>query len=995
MHSTPPSQRQASGLSPRDKPLPSPPIVQLHSSTSSTQSSHSLIDASDKPLRRSPTGLSNDKEEWPVLQPRRPSNTGTLRDLMRDSGNQLTQQATSGQQERYPVLGNITLRQVPGGDQLPVSRYSAQHKIPRKEASSPKVQKQLHEEGGSIVQKKPDEMEHQNTRKSIEDPFRDGIYNTDLTAPSKENVSSSKPSVSSSFIEPRQTRTSFLRARLSVGKTNKDGQSQVSGPNGVKFLDEPVAGTLQEDSRLAHKEFKGRRSITPPVMQSLRTKASKGSLASNRAPAKFVGGSRRPSHTHRPSSRGSLRDETPAPSLPQSSPPPPSRMAPTKPDSLDIGTDAMEEQGRPTTNQHVSSIPVSRKNTPNAATHGNDNASQTRYGKAKCIDVRKLSSKKEARNESSIYNDHSTQDLMIDLEGTPPPRPTVNRLVPFLIDSTDAHVLEAIEESPQHAYQTKRLSTNSPEYGPTLKISPSAERFIMGSNLRKGDRAAKQKPIQAFEGAKSKDGLKLRKSGASSISSAEKLPQRPSTSQGLTQLGSRKNLIDPAVREKKVKSADVSLISPKTRDRDSAKVMQQLHDPNNINISVRGSGTSTSTAPCFFDASEELSTSDGKFNSPDIGEEKKQTAPLEVSPLKIKACKEVPSSNGSSSVDLLDQPLEHLGREATYTDCTNPFQDSNIEAHDVAELPKAHTKGVVVAMLPATPQSSTYGKANAQSDTLPPRSSSRLAPPDWTDNKKSPSPPITAEKIPPPTPPKPTSFAHRQNELGIRRGYGSSQLDLKNPYPKHDSHRSSIARESYKSEASLKKGHGVLSNLKGLFHKRSLDNEPLRPRTNINTKTKPKVAVTSNGSPCGPYPAYPLFSDIHPLHRPTLASANRSKASTPVHKEPITHSSAATPSSASPLPTNVSTTSAMAMAMEILDAARTENTSPKKERLMKLGEVITATITLACDAQKAMEEAKQAARNAEQAYVSCQMGLGEVDRCVREWRGSRRSEGRL
>lgn len=913
---------------------------------------------------------------------------------MRDSGNQLTQQATSGQQERYPVLGNITLRRVPGEDQLPVSRYSAQHKIPRKEVSSPKVQKQLHEESGSFVQKKPDEMEHSNTRKSIEDPFRDGIYNTDLTAPSKEDVSSSKPSVSSSFIEPRQTRTSFLRARLSVGKTNKDGQSQVSGPNGVKILDEPVAGTLQEDSQLAHKKFKGRRSITPPVMQSLGTKASKGSLASNRAPAKFVGGSRRPSHTHRPSSRGSLRDETPAPSLPQSSPPPPSRMAPTEPDSQDIGTDAMEEQARPTTNQHVSSIPVSRKNTPNAATHGNDNASQTRYGKAKCIDVRKLSSKKEARNESSIYDDHSTQDLMIDLEGTPPPRPTVNRLVPFLIDSTDAHVLEAIEESPQHAYQTKRLSTNSPEYGPTLKISLSAERFIMGSNLRKGDKAAKQKPLQEFERAKSKDGLNLRKSGASSILSAEKLPQRPSTSQGLTQLGSRKNLIDPAVREKKVKSADVNLISPKTRDRDSAKVVQQLHDPYDINISIRGSGTSTGTAPCFFDASEELSTSDGKSTFPDIGGEKMRTAPLEISPLKIKAREVVPSSsNGSSSGDLLVQPPEHVGRDATYTDCTNPFQDSNIEGQDFAELPKANTKAVVVETLLLTPQSNTNGKSSAQSDSLPLRSSSRLAPPDWTDNKKSPSPPITAEKIPPPTPPKATSFAHRQNELGVRRGYGSSQLDLKNPYPKHDSLRSSIARESYKSEASLQKGHGVLSNLKGLFHKRSLDNEPLRPRT--NTKTKAKVTATSNGSPYDPYPAYPLFSDIHPLHRPTLASINRSKATTPSHKEPITHSSAAAPSSASPLPTNVSTTSAMAMAMEILDAARTENTSPKKERLMKLGEVITATITLACDAQKAMEEAKQAARNAEQAYVSCQMRLGEVDRCVREWRGSRRSEGRL
>ena len=83
------------------------------------------------------------------------------------------------------------------------------------------------------------------------------------------------------------------------------------------------------------------------------------------------------------------------------------------------------------------------------------------------------------------------------------------------------------------------------------------------------------------------------------------------------------------------------------------------------------------------------------------------------------------------------------------------------------------------------------------------------------------------------------------------------------------------------------------------------------------------------------------------------------------------------------------------MAIQILDAARDEETSPKKERLMKLGEVMVAAITRAGDAEKAMEEAKQAARRAEVAHVLCQKSLGDVNRCVREWSGSRVLDGGL
>ena len=43
-------------------------------------------------------------------------------------------------------------------------------------------------------------------------------------------------------------------------------------------------------------------------------------------------------------------------------------------------------------------------------------------------------------------------------------------------------------------------------------------------------------------------------------------------------------------------------------------------------------------------------------------------------------------------------------------------------------------------------------------------------------------------------------------------------------------------------------------------------------------------------------------------------------------------------------------------------------------------------VTQARDAEKAMEEAKQAARKAEVANALCKKSLGEVENCVKQWR---------
>ena len=274
---------------------------------------------------------------------------------------------------------------------------------------------------------------------------------------------------------------------------------------------------------------------------------------------------------------------------------------------------------------------------------------------------------------------------------------------------------------------------------------------------------------------------------------------------------------------------------------------------------------------------------------------------------------------------------------------------------------------------PTTPDHSRNAAGSSRSNSLPPRSSSRTTHPDFVGHKQSPvSPSGNKENVP-------KEFTQRQNRLGSLRGHGTAQVDFVNPASNRTSMRNSVARESNKSQGSISKG--MLSNIKGLFNKRSSD-DPL-PSSNKNGKKnkRPKVAVTSNGSP------FPPISEIHPVHRPTLASAGRAKANglTPKALLPdFGTNGSITPSFNSPAPSELATTTTMAM--QILDSARKERSSPKKERLLELGKILVDAITQARDAEKSLEEAKHAARKAEVSYELCKRSVSEVKKVVEQWR---------
>lgn len=1007
---TPPSVRtQPQKVSPSDKPLPSPPRDQNFDPDEFDQPK-TLIDASDKPLRRrSPPGVAVHEEDWPVLFPKRPTSPGTLQEMLRDTGSQLTQQAKSDQKERYPILGN-TLRQVPDEEQLPVSRYSVTHKISRKQISSPDLDNLAGANMGTAA-----ENIH------IDNPFKDGVHDskTVLATKSSRTTFDTPSSLSAGAaaveklaqdarptIEPRQTRTSSLRARLSAGQLVRDSQNKVVGFTDFTATPEPALSSTKRDGLLARKEARVDQSTSPPakpVSHPLRPKPSKESISGNRAPAQFVAGSRRPTHPRRPSSHGSLRKEfrEPTPPLPNasSSRPVPSRPAPKIPRSEGF------KHGRPSEKAPFE-LPASKNSIP-VPRQPISNMPRPLTGKAGFTDPKGVEAsevKKEARDEFATLERPSSFDTVKNIDQILSDSEindahTTRQSSQALVNHYGAHILEAIEESPQRAYKLKRLSSASPEFGPTLKISPSAERIIMGPDIDREKNPLCKKKSKELDHAM----MKIDHN------------DRPSSSQGLSRSESRFGLINTKIREKKVKSADLDKLSPAIENllNGSHKLTAQPNHES-TDASARGSSISTSFNDPFFDASSQLQVSPEKGNDIEGQEvnvtgEESWIRPLgesaagssynvlitdEILPNDSQIMKGAQSdcklSGGGSSPfedttvvakDLTEEPSDGLltndsqiknGFQIDYmlSDEANPFEDTSNAAKDVTKDPEDNSDSTPVIHLPSTPEQQPP-KNTSNSGSHPPRSSSRMTHPDFTIAKNSPVSPLSADNRPS-TPLKdtPQDFARRQNNLGSLRGHGTSQLDLSN----HASKRDSTARESNKSQASVSKGS--LSIFRGLFHKRSSEHEPF-----ISAKKTKSKTTTTNGSSGSPFPP---ISEVHPIHRPTLASLARSAANTPRPTTTARPTTPATPSLASPLAAETSTSTHLAM--ELLDLSRKERSSPKKENLLQLGSILVEGITQARNAEKAMEEAKQAARRAEVAHALCKKSLKEVTMCVEAWR---------
>ena len=401
---------------------------------------------------------------------------------------------------------------------------------------------------------------------------------------------------------------------------------------------------------------------------------------------------------------------------------------------------------------------------------------------------------------------------------------------------------------PMHQYIIKRLSTTTPDHGPILRISHSAERIIMGKDSDKENKLKLD----------SKSGRDLRRAvtskelhkaimTTSASGDNEQQPERPHSSQCLSQCDSPLDLKNGEERDKKVRSVEVEYALSK----------DHLHE-----------------GPASF------KTLGNRMNTKSIGSD-------------------------------------------------DPFFDAR------------------------SIQEQSNGVVHNDPGNFPPRNSSRLVVPKYTSPPVSPS--NTKRR-------SSDEFVIRQNKLGQSQGMGSSQIVHAGGQLK----RESTTGLSTSSQVSLSKT--VLSNFRGLFHKRSGDH-PIKAG-------KPKVTVTRNGSP------FPPMSEVHPVHRPTLASTSLRKH--PTSQLNIEVPTPVTPMFKSPGPSEVAAMTTLAM--NLLDSARLEVSSPKKEKYLEMGRVMVDAVTQAREAEKAMVEAKHAARKAEVAYLRCAKSVGDIAKNVQEWR---------
>lgn len=881
----------------------------------------SLIDARERPLRRSPPGRPYDQEEWPVLFPERPTTPATLQAMAGQQDGDIASLVKPQARERYPLLPSGSYGQSPDMERKPVQKFALSPKLQRKQVSSSSLRQDPAVHRRSLVSKE-----------NI-DPAKDtSILSTGSTtksissSPSKpRNLSAGAAAIEKSSIEssttiaPRQTRTSSLRARLSAGHVTTKGPSgtnKVLGFTDFTSVKEP----------LNHHHIERHQSPSrPSEAHAISNKPSKDSLH-GRKPAQFIAGSRRPP------SRGSHRNESRASahSVPL---PPPSRMAPAIPAVVDadpFNSKPLIEHKQADVAIRKSSLPVFRQTVSTVVTRADDKLrSFDEDGSGAHTDETKI-----AAHDFGIYEDQDGDH--------------------------QAAALGAIEESPQPKYQTKRLSMNSPEHGPTLKISPSADRLIMGTESDKENEpdSKTKKKRYGFMSSESRSSSKIRAPARSSNKPVEN--PRPSSSQGVPLSASRPKLVDVETREKKVRSADVGACL-------SIGHLSRLSGKETPSSSRKNTDASSSDDP-FFDTKSSLS----KRISRITGTEKEPLLQDDLlahdSQSWVEPVQHHLSQTENGDASLLPADVQSM---FTHDEVDVPSQRESLPtaSQNKVESPEAppileHMVTKAMEPTPSTPNQANTSAGTEKSGSLPPRSSSRTAHPNFTAKKLSPTSPLgNKEHVP-------QGFTDRQNRLGSLGGHGTSQVELVIP-----SKRTSIAQESNKSHGSVSKG--VLSKFGGLFHKRNSD-EPNAPLKS-SKKSKQKLSITTNGSP------FPPISEVHPIHRPTLSSMRRANGNAPKSPLPdLALNGTSTPTFNSPLPTEVSTTTTVAM--QILESARKERSSPKKERLLELGKIMVDAITQARDAEKAMEEAKQAARKAEVAHALCKKSVGDISALVVAWR---------
>ncbi|MCJ1479610.1 hypothetical protein MMC13_008296 [Lambiella insularis] len=925
--STPAEPRERSYV---DKPLPIPPIAHIMNGDSAQQE-RSLIDAAEKPLTRSSPGDLETVEDWPVLHPEKliiPDTTLELtQPAIQASSAGLTNPELNPGKERYPAIVNADSLARQGAKRKNVFSHS----MPPKAASLT----------GTLVAG-PDHallVASGNNAETLGDllPEQGGgmtasvIAKQELSSKTLPNLPRSIASRSSHNFKvpkvPRQTKTSRLRARLSAGKPfDKDTELSHSASPGDAV------------------RMKGKSSdISTAIPRPIEPKAV---LGGPWGPAHMVAGSRRPARTSRRQSQIFAGDSRSNKMLKT---PHPHDLAPQ------VSTTSVCR--KPLVNiQSQDDTPVLHDST--VVKHPTENVEYHELDSVSTVIAQAETSSAErdndvAAHEFNIFEEPSASVPHLLVKNTDVGATTTT----ICSGSADA-TSKAADELAKPGFTMKRLSKAAPDHGATLWVSHSARRLIMGDDESDKENlpsaANKQKEsrhaLMAKDSRKPQEETVGRQRGFTGMT-------RPATSLGLPGLSPSK-IGNTAMEARKKRAQSIGI--------DYALGTTHL-EPFRRTTGASSKSTTTSIGDDpFFDACSHVE--DNK-----AGVSRANSLQLQPKVLYEDAIKGEPTwiapgveRNTSSKLgNAKSITAEPMAEAATL------IMDKSIPEETSSEIGQANENVIMQEATLTTPQRDEHGTAASPSGSFPPRSSSRRTVPDFTVNGS-----IRQSNVSSLSSIKHLTQETISRQISIDESVNpvlSSQTNVEDVFAK----RGSVTQASTRTQSSLSKA--VFSNVRDFFQKRNPDKSRLNPGTNKQATRKPKVVIIKNAGS-----AFPPVNGSYRFDRPTIASASKNKV---VPKHDPTQSEIMVPTMAVSGPPEISELSnTTALAMEILESARVEPSSPKKEQLLKLGKVMVDALTQTRDAAKSMEEAKLAARKAEMSYLRCMQSVDEIAKSVQAWK---------
>ncbi|KAH0542965.1 hypothetical protein FGG08_002653 [Glutinoglossum americanum] len=1018
---------------PTEKALPSPPVAQILTAETPVVR-RGLLDASDLPLRRSPpdkAGDPNETEDWPVLLPRNAAGAAMIQ--------QFAQEDDSGPDS--PCAG-VKLN----GDQWPEKVTRSADSLPPHASTamgSRNVDRKAAAGSAAVrVQRKPVPRATHQTIKHIKDPLRD--MTPGATTIKKPNGGTAR------LDNCGRARRSSLRIPIPVGSLSTDLGAKVVGPTGFaagRLVDlKPLSGvsgnidrptsrarTMDKLSRLPTKSagthhypaINAGAQVIRAVSQSPspnhivgQGRLKDGTITRTmRATSENMDGQQKENMVRKDAvgARGDLGDDMASHD----------RREPKVGDfvdacdkpstlSLDVSTRASVVDGQPrqlakhidpdaydsklhekkpaasraslSSGQRPSSIPTFRKAT--------SPLSPSLERETEAISFKKHA--RTARNSFSIFEDEQIAgDADVDTDD-------VVSLGGVAVADTEAPTVQVARTSQISrglGRKVKTPSKNLPQLGPVLRISPAADTIIMGQSGKenRSPNSGQVSPAlrravvmnELRKSSKHLDKYFAKEPGKQSATtdrkaSSEKPLSRPKSAgcdlkqicSFATARGQKSWSMDAAtliLKKGKTPVGEAVVTGLGSRHDDPFTEFQQ-------ELMRKNRGLAEPQARVHLqdnheDSKHTLGTSGIDSGKPaeTIGRIEPQTKAAGVDASALSSRGKNPTTAPRAALRPR-APHAHIDGSSGMTSVRNALPAG-------VKLSGNRPKGNRVAHRPQPmPLQHTPASVSSSNSIRPPRTSSRVAVPDYT-TRSSPVAGITNKSSISPQPP-PKDFVEVQNRLGSSRGIGSTPLVISAPGTFAPPMRTKAAdgkRSSDASKISQTPSTKILAmtKIRGLFRKNI---SPIDKKSTL--KKGKKFMVTDEGSPLvSPVSDSATAGKQEPKLRQDAGSSGPNPHARPAD---LVSASFPTPGPTPARPSEIAETNALAMSL--LNSARHEPDSPKKERLLALGKAMVDSITNARDAEKAMEEAKMAATNAEMFYMMAKRSVLDVTNMVREWK---------